>query len=265
MPDSIATTANASSALEAEVVALRRQVHDITRMAGALVHEIRNPLSTMILNLDLIREDLGDSKTTKDQRVVRKVDRVRQETLRLQDLLEAFLGIVRLEKITLEPTDLNTLVEDLCDFFEPQAASHNIVLRQHLDPAMPVMGLNPELLKQALLNLSLNAQQAMPEGGELILTTRARPDHVILEVTDTGKGIDEHDLAKVFEPFYSTRKGGSGLGLSTCRRIIEAHGGQISVHSRLGVGTKFILSFPIRETATPLFEQVEESEDSIRN
>lgn len=234
-----------ATAEHAEVVALRRQIHEIAQMAGALVHEIRNPLSTMILNLDLIREDIGESEEPRDRRIARKVERVRQESLRLQDLLEAFLGIARLEKITLEPTDLNTLVEDLCDFFEPQAASHDIVLRQHLDTAVPTMNLNPELLKQALLNLCLNAQQAMAEGGELILTTRACQDHVILEVTDTGKGIAPSELDKVFEPFFSTRKGGSGLGLPTCRRIIEAHGGSIRVHSQVGVGTRFVLNFPL--------------------
>ena len=226
-------------------MALRRQLHEIAQMAGALVHEIRNPLSTMILNLDLIREDIGESQEPRDRRIARKVERVRQESLRLQDLLEAFLGIARLEKIQVEPSNLNTLVEDLCDFFEPQAASHDIVLRQHLDSAVPIMHLNPELLKQALLNLCLNAQQAMAEGGELILTTRACKDHVILEVTDTGKGIAASELDKVFEPFFSTRKGGSGLGLPTCRRIIEAHGGEIRVHSQVGVGTRFVLSFPI--------------------
>lgn len=234
-----------ATAEHAEVVALRRQIHEIAQMAGALVHEIRNPLSTMILNLDLIREDIGESEEPRDRRIARKVERVRQESLRLQDLLEAFLGIARLEKIALEPTDLNTLVEDLCDFFEPQAASHDIVLRQHLDTAVPTMNLNPELLKQALLNLCLNAQQAMAEGGELILTTRACQDHVILEVTDTGKGIAPSELDKVFEPFFSTRKGGSGLGLPTCRRIIEAHGGSIRVHSQVGVGTRFVLNFPL--------------------
>jgi signal transduction histidine kinase len=228
-----------------EVDSLRRQLHEIAQMAGALVHEIRNPLSTMVLNLDLIREDIGASTDPRDCRIAKKVDRVRQESLRLQDLLEAFLGIVRLEQIALEPTDLNAIVEDLCDFFEPQAASTQVVLRRHLDPSLPVLPLNPELLKQALLNLCLNAQQAMPEGGELILGTRQIQGQVLLEVTDTGKGIAPKDLSRVFEPFYSTRKGGSGLGLPTCRHIVEAQGGSINVHSTPGVGTRFVLCFPV--------------------
>ena len=230
-----------------EVGSLRRQLHEIAQMAGALVHEIRNPLSTMILNLDLIREDIGASSDPKDRRIARKVDRVRQESLRLQDLLEAFLGIVRLEQTALEPTDLNALVEDLCDFFEPQAASHQVVLRRHLDEMVPVMQLNSELLKQALLNLCLNAQQAMPDGGELILGTRLDDGQAVLEVTDTGKGILKKDLGRVFEPFYSTRKGGSGLGLPTCRRIVEAQGGSIHVYSTPGVGTRFVLNFPVNQ------------------
>lgn len=234
-----------SKASQPDIATLKRQLHEIAEMAGALVHEIRNPLSTMILNLDLIREDLGASDEPRDARIIRKVDRVRQESLRLQDLLESFLGIVRLEQIPLETTNLNEIVEDLCDFFEPQAASHEVVLRRHLAADLPNVPLNTELLKQALLNLCLNAQQAMPNGGELILSTRRSGDSVALEVTDTGKGIAEADLARVFDPFYSTRKGGSGLGLPTCRRIVEAHGGTIAVHSTPHVGTRFLLTFPL--------------------
>jgi signal transduction histidine kinase len=236
-------------ASESDVDILRRQLHDIARMAGALVHEIRNPLSTMIMNLDLIREDLGTSEEPRDLRIVRKVERVRRESLRLQDLLETFLGIVKLEQITLESTDLNVIVEDFCDFFEPQAASHDVVLRRNLASGLPKVALNTELLNQTLLNLCLNAQQAMPAGGELILSTRRSGDRVLLEVTDTGKGIPASDLSRVFEPFYSTRKGGSGLGLPTCRRVAEAHHGTISVDSTPGIGTRFVLSFPLTAQA----------------
>lgn len=238
-------TEGAPPGADSDVETLGRQLHEIASMAGALVHEIRNPLSTMIMNLDLIREDLGSSEEPRDLRILRKVQRVRQESLRLQDLLETFLGIVRLERISLEPADLNLIVEDFCDFFEPQAAGHGIVLRRHLAGGLPKVALNTELLNQAILNLCLNAQQAMSSGGELILTTRQSGDRVLLEVTDTGKGIGPADLARVFEPFYSTRKGGSGLGLPTCRRIVDAHHGTISVDSTPGIGTRFVLSFPI--------------------
>lgn len=247
---------------DSDVETLRRQLHEIAQMAGALVHEIRNPLSTMIMNLDLIREDLGSSAEPRDLRVLRKVQRVRQESLRLQDLLETFLGIVRLEQISLEPADLNLIVEDFCDFFEPQAASHEIVLRRHLASGLPKVALNTELLNQAILNLCLNSQQAMPSGGELILSTRVSNDRVLLEVTDTGKGIPQAELSRVFDPFFSTRKGGSGLGLPTCRRIVEAHHGTISVDSTPGLGTRFVLSFPMARTAA---ESASTAEPDFRN
>lgn len=247
---------------DTDVETLRRQLHEIAQMAGALVHEIRNPLSTMIMNLDLIREDLGSSEEPRDLRIVRKVQRVRQESLRLQDLLETFLGIVRLEQISLEPADLNLIVEDFCDFFEPQAASHEIVLRKHLASGLPKVALNTELLNQAILNLCLNSQQAMPSGGELILSTRISNDRVLLEVTDTGKGIPQAELSRVFEPFFSTRRGGSGLGLPTCRRIVEAHNGTISVDSTPGLGTRFVLSFPMARTAA---EPAASAEPDFRN
>jgi signal transduction histidine kinase len=104
------------------------------------------------------------------------------------------------------------------------------------------------MLKQALLNLCLNAQQAMPAGGELILATRRTADQTLLEVTDTGRGIAPSDLDRVFEPFFTTRKAGSGLGLPTCRRIVEAQGGSMSVTSTPGIGSRFVISFPTPES-----------------
>ena len=224
---------------------LRAQYTEIAQLAGGLAHEIRNPLSTMRLNLDLLAEDFPNPETARDRRIVQKIDRLRRESIRLQDILEDFLRFARVQDLRLTPADLNLVVDDLRDFCEPQAASKGIVIRTQYDDDLPKTGLDVDLFKQALLNLILNAQHAMPDGGELILTTRRDGPHVVLDVTDTGLGMTEEVRARVFDAFYSTRPGGSGLGLPTTRKIVEAHGGTIHVQSVSGKGSRFSVRLPI--------------------
>jgi two-component system sensor histidine kinase HydH len=223
---------------------IREQYAEIAQVVGGLAHEIRNPLSTIRLNLDLLAEDLRGAESPREHRMLQKIERVRKESHRLEDLLEDVLRFVRLNELRLESTDLNAVVEELADFFEPQAASQGIVIRRHLADGLPPAELDVDLFKQALFNLIRNAELAMPTGGELILATRRDNDALLLEVTDTGCGISPELLTRVFDPFYSTRPGGTGLGLPTARRIVEAHGGTIRVTSEPGKGSVFTLRLP---------------------
>ena len=172
------------------------------------------------------------------------LDRVRKESHRLEALLEDFLRFARVKDPNASPCDLNDVVEELADFFEPQAASQGIVLRRDLAAELPPVRLDADLFKQALFNLIRNAELAMPAGGELILSTRAEDRSVVLQVTDTGSGIPPEVLPRIFDAFYSTRPGGSGLGLPTARRIVEAHGGSLSVASEVGKGSRFTIHLP---------------------
>jgi signal transduction histidine kinase len=223
---------------------LRAQYAEIAQLAGGLAHEIRNPLSTMRLNLDLLAEEFPNPETPRDRRILQKIDRLRRETHRLQDILEDFLRFARVQDLRLEPADLNVIVDELRDFCEPQASTQGIVVRCQYADDLPKMLLDVDLFKQALLNLILNAEHAMPDGGELILTTRREGPGTVLEVTDTGLGMSEEVRARVFDAFYSTRPGGSGLGLPTTRKIIEAHGGTIGVQSEPGKGSRFTVRLP---------------------
>lgn len=223
---------------------LEARYTEMAQLAGGLAHEIRNPLSTMRLILDLLVEEFQESEEARDRRVLKKLERVRQESNRLQNILEDFLRLTRVQELEAAPVDLNALVEDLRDFFEPQAAQHGVVIRMAFAPGLPCARLDADLLKQALLNLMLNAQQAMPDGGELMLKTRRDDPWDVLEVIDTGGGITPESKDRIFEPFYSTKPGGNGLGLPTVRRIIEAHGGTVVVESEPGRGTRFILRLP---------------------
>jgi signal transduction histidine kinase len=223
---------------------LRERYAEIAQLAGGLAHEVRNPLSTMRLNLDLLAEEFPDPETPRERRALQKIDRLRREVERLQDILEAFLRFVRVQELRHVPADLNAVVDDLCDFYGPQLSTRGILVRTHYARDLPRVALDVDLFKQAILNLIINADHAMPEGGELILTTRAEGPWVVLEVTDTGLGMTEEVRARVFDAFYSTRPGGSGLGLPTTRKIVEAHDGSLGVESEPGKGSQFTVRLP---------------------
>ncbi len=144
-------------------------------------------------------------------------------------------------------TDLNAIVDELCDFYEPTASTKGIVIRTFLAADLPSTRIDADLFKQALLNLVLNAEHAMPSGGELILTTRREGPWIVLDVIDTGVGMTEEVRARIFDAFFSTRPAGSGLGLPTTRKIVEAHGGTIHVQSEPGKGSQFTVRLPVSE------------------
>lgn len=230
---------------------LRERNAEISQLAGGLAHEIRNPLSTLSLNLDLLAEDFQNAESTRDRRVLQRVGRLRDGVNRLNDILDNFLRFARIQELRLEPTDLNALVDELRDFYEPQAATQGIVVRVSAARDLPPVLLDADLFKQALLNLMFNAEHALlPEGGELIISTRREGKRVVLDVTDTGSGMRPEVCARVFDAFYSTRKGGTGLGLPIARKIIEAAGGTISVRSELGKGSQFTVRFPVAVQGT---------------
>jgi two-component system, NtrC family, sensor histidine kinase HydH len=247
------TAALASADEEREITRrLRAQYAEISQLAGGLAHEIRNPLSTVSLNLDLLAEDFQKPETPRDRRVLQRVERLQHEVYRLRDILENFLRFARVQELGLVATDLNTIVEELCDFYEPTASTKGIVIRTFLAADLPLTRIDAELFKQALLNLILNAEHAMPPGGgELMLTTRCEGSWIVLDVIDTGVGMTEEVRARIFDAFFSTRPAGSGLGLPTARKIIEAHGGTIQVQSEPGKGSQFTVRLPVSEAKAP--------------
>ena len=200
------TTDNGQRATDNEQ-RLRAQYAEIAQLAGGLAHEIRNPLSTLQLNLHLLAEDFQNPETPRDRRALQRVERLRHEVQRLHGILENFLRFARIQDLELHPADLNRIVEELRDFYEPHAATKSIVIRTHFAGDLPPVMLEPDLFKQALLNLVLNAEHAMPSGGELILTTRRDGQSVVLDVTDTGVGMTEEVRARIFDAFFSTRRG----------------------------------------------------------
>jgi signal transduction histidine kinase len=221
------------------------QYTEIARLAGGLAHEIKNPLSTIRLNMELLAEEFGDPENPRDRRVLAKVAVVQRECQRLQDLLDDFLNFAKVRRLKLEPINLNHVVGEMLRFFAPKAKESRIEVIDYLAADLPTVLLDREAFSGALLNLVINAQQAMPDGGQLVVRTSAQGRWVALDLIDTGCGMDENTRDHAFEAFYSTKPGGSGLGLPTTRKIIEAHGGEITLQSERGHGTQFTVKFPV--------------------
>ncbi|MGI9427769.1 MAG: two-component system sensor histidine kinase NtrB [Bythopirellula sp.] len=229
---------------------LMDQYTEIARLAGALAHEIKNPLSTIRLNMELLAEDLEteeqrETSSPAQRRAAKRIDLVHRECQRLQDLLDDFLNYAKVRHLDLQPTDLNAEISDALDFFTPEADEAKVEIVRYLDPELPHVMLDREAFRGALLNLMLNAKQAMPAGGQLVARTKASGDKVALYLIDTGVGMDESTAAQMFDAFFSTKPGGSGLGLPTTAKIIEAHDGRISVQSSVGNGTQFTIELPV--------------------
>lgn len=223
---------------------LADRYNEIARLAGGLAHEIKNPLSTISLNMELLAEDFSDSDSPRDRRALRKVEVVQRECRRLQDLLDDFLNFTKGRQLKQVPSDLNEQVRRVLDFVQAQAKEAGIEVREYLASDLPTVMLDREAFHGALLNLVLNAQQAMPDGGQLVVRTQPTGIGVAVDLIDTGKGMDEATRGRIFEAFFSTRSGGTGLGLPIARKIIEAHGGEITVQSAVGRGTKFTIKLP---------------------
>ncbi len=219
----------------------------LAELAGGFIHEIKNHLNTLNLNLQLLAEDFQNPENQRERRALTRVQKLQGECQRLVGLSNDFLRFARIKDLPLDPGDLRKLIEEMVDFFTPTARAANIEIQTFLSADLPTLQLNTEMMRQALLNLLLNAVQAMPKGGELTIQATVENGMVTLSLIDTGTGIAPEVLPKIFKPFYSTksRSGGSGLGLPTTRKIIEAHNGTIDVQSEIGKGTKFTIRLPI--------------------
>ena len=244
-------------ALEGERRA-RQAAHlaEVGTLTGGLAHEIRNPLSTLTLNLQLLREDLERPGSAwvkpgqaADTHLIARLSTLQEEALRLQTILDDFLRFAGRHEIRPVVQPIGPIIEDAAAFYRDRLLRSGIQVRTGLPGDLPPAAVDADLLKQAVSNLILNAEAAMPNGGELLITAERERRSLCLHVTDTGTGIKPEDLDKIFAPYYSTRPGGTGLGLPTVRRIIQEHQGTIEVHSEPGRGTRFTIRLPAADAS----------------
>ena len=218
---------------------------ELAELAGAFIHELKNHISTLNLNLQILAEEFEEASTPRERRVLDRIQRLQAECSRMIDVSNDFNRFARLQDLDTRPERMDAVLGELLDFFGPTARATNIEVRTFFPSDIPLVNLDRDVFKQAILNLLLNALQAMPTGGELTIQVRIENGRCVLRIIDTGHGMPPEVVSRVFKPYYTTKPGGSGLGLATSRKIIEAHGGTIGVESEPTRGTCFTITLPV--------------------
>lgn len=220
----------------------------LSRLLARLAHEIRNPLSSLDIHVQLLEEDVARSAPEVRERSAGRFRIIRTELERLDNLVKQFLSLAGRASIQLQPVEVARIAEHVCALLRPEADAHGIELSLALPPALPELVADPDQLTQALVNLVLNAMQAVGRDGRVAVAAELSEtgEQLLLRVADTGPGIDAAKQAALFEPFYTTKEDGSGLGLWIVRQIAVAHGGTVGGENAPAGGAVFTLTLPLR-------------------
>jgi two-component system, NtrC family, sensor kinase len=214
----------------------------IGKMAAHVTHEIRNPLSAIGLNVELLEEEVAIGG---DKESIALVAAIKSEVDRLSRIAEQYLSVARRPRPSLQPERVDDLVRELVAFIVPELDRAGVTSRLDIEPDLPEIALDESQLRQALLNLIRNAREAMPKGGEIVVSVARAGENVEICVDDTGAGVPEEVRATIFDPFFTTKQRGTGLGLAVTREIVEAHHGRIHCEPRPERGTRFRIELPV--------------------
>jgi signal transduction histidine kinase len=233
---------------------LELQLHQVEkaavvgRLAAAIAHEIRNPLNYINLTLDHLRSSFAPEDPVKRETFERLADQLKSEVQRINRHITDFLKYSRPSALELEPLDLRVQAEDALRVITGQAIESGIKTSLEEQGKVPLVVADKDSLRSVFTNLLINSLEAIDgEGGSVGIRLSAEAaNRVRVEVTDTGRGIDTDDIAKIFEPYYSTKDTGTGLGLAIVKKAIDDHGGSISVTSKQGSGTTFTIILPVK-------------------
>jgi signal transduction histidine kinase len=234
-----------ASSLDRQREELRRaeRLAAVGRISAQITHEIRNPLNAIGLNAELLQEELEGSRTP-SREAVQLVAAISREVDRLNGVAEEYLRFARLPRPQLARQDLSEILASLLDFLGPELQAARIEVRRDLAPSPPAVRGDEAQLRAVFLNLLRNSREAMPGGGVVEVRSRAADGAVEVRVADTGGGIPRDDLTRIFEPFYSTKERGTGLGLAFVHQVVREHGGTIRCASEVGRGTTFTIRLP---------------------
>lgn len=249
----------------AKEIRLRRaeSLASLTTLAAGVAHEIKNPLGAIGIHIQLIRKALQGKGRVGKRTLMKHLDVVIEEVERLNKIVVDFLFAVRPMDSRLELRDLNGILLDVVKFIEVETAQGDVKLNVELAEGLPKLQLDEKYIKQAVLNLVKNALSAMPEGGVLTIRTERKGDYVRLQVADTGIGIPPEHMDKIFDPYFTTKEFGSGLGLTIVYKIVKEHQGEITVDSELNKGTTFTIKFPIPQPERQLIDYKQEVPEGV--
>ncbi|MEA2040258.1 MAG: cache domain-containing protein [Thermodesulfobacteriota bacterium] len=224
-------------------LAQSEKLASLGRLASGIAHELNNPLTGVLTYSSMLMEDLKESEYKDDLNVIIN------ETMRCRKIITGMLDFARETKLEKHPANINQIINDTLIILEKHVAFHDIMIKEQLSDDIPDINLDINQIKSVINNLALNAADAMPDGGELIISTtyNSETNKIVVQFSDTGTGISEEDLNKIFDPFFTTKETGhgTGLGLSVTYGIIERHNGSIEVKSVIGEGTCFRIEFPV--------------------
>lgn len=217
----------------------------LTTLAAGVAHEIKNPLGSISIHIQLIQKAARGKESVPVEGLSHHLGVVNEEIERLNKIVVDFLFAVRPMDVELRESDAGALVKEIADFIRYEAEGAGVAVETSIEAGLPRVLLDKRYMKQAILNLAKNALAAMPGGGSLGFKAWAGDDAVHLSVEDTGMGIPQENLTKIFEPYYTTKETGTGLGLTITFKIVREHQGEISVNSFPGEGSVFTISLPI--------------------
>jgi two-component system sensor histidine kinase AtoS len=242
MEEKIQKTTAALTKTEAELIRSEK-LAALGQLAAGIAHEIRNPLTSINILIHSLRESLSSKNSHREDLKV-----IEEEIDRINEIVDRFLRFARPSPPLLEKAEVPIIFEETLQLLRPQVEKQRISVQKNFS-SLPPITIDKEQMKQVVLNLLLNAIQAMPEGGRLRLSGKIPTGNqwIQLSIQDTGIGIPPEDMDKLFDPFFSTREGGIGLGLSIAHRIIDQHHGRIEVESTLDKGTLFTIWLPLEQ------------------
>ena len=215
----------------------------IGEMSAKVAHEIKNPLSSISLNTELLHDEINSYNGGRTKDADDMIQSIMKEIDRLTEISEEYLQFARFPRLELKPVSVNDMLSKLTKFLKKEMFQRNIILGENYAADLPEVLLDKNQIRQVFLNIFKNSFEAMPEGGRLYISTAVSGDNVAVCISDTGSGIAEKDIQKIFDPFYSSKVDGTGLGLALTKKTIEVHGGEMFCESTVGVGTTIHLVF----------------------
>jgi len=217
----------------------------LARLLARLAHEIRNPLSSLDIHVQLLEEDLGTLAPQTREQLTTRLSIIHGELHRLESIVESFLRLAGPSTLDLEPVEIAKIAKHVCDLLQPEAAAREIEIRTTVSSPGPVLRADPVRLTQALLNLVINAMQAVDRQGRIEVNATANSESVTVTVRDSGPGIPPEKLPSIFDPYFTTKPEGSGLGLWIAQQIVTAHGGTLKAQNASGEGAIFTMTLPL--------------------